>query len=172
MQQLQALWLQSSRPEAHPGDIAARAAEARHETAFDWIAAADEHDRYGRGGSAGHAHGDIWADDHGHLPLRQIRRECRQPIDLVLRPADFDCDVVAVDEPGFLQAVTECRYPVSCIGRGRGIKETDHRYRRSLCARRERPRGCCAAEQRDELAPFPLMEMHLTLSEPGTALGY
>src|SRR5262249_60278570 len=73
MQQLQALWLQSSRPEAHPGDIAARAAEARHETAFDWIAAADEHDRYGRGGSPGRAHGDIWADDHGHLPLRQVR---------------------------------------------------------------------------------------------------
>src|SRR5262249_46540241 len=46
MQQLQALWLQSSRRKAHAGDIAARAAEARHETAFDWIAAADEHDRY------------------------------------------------------------------------------------------------------------------------------
>ena len=65
-------------------------------------------DRYGRGGSPGRAHGDIWADDHGHLPLRQIRRECRQPIELVLSPAKFDCDVVAVDEPGFLQAVAEC----------------------------------------------------------------
>src|SRR5947209_11678171 len=42
------------------------------------------------GGSPGRVHGDIWADDHGHLPLRQIRRECRQLIELVLRPAEFD----------------------------------------------------------------------------------
>src|SRR5262245_1151580 len=58
---------------------------------------------------------------------------------------------MAVDEPGFLQAVTECRYPISCFGRGCGIKETDHRYRRSLRTRRERPRSR-AAEQRDEVA--------------------
>jgi len=68
------------------------------------------------------------ADDHGHLPLRQIRRECWQPIELVLRPAKFNRDVVAVDEPGFLQAVAECRYPVNGIGSRGGIKETDHRY--------------------------------------------
>ena len=114
----------------------------------------------------------IWADDHGHLPLRQIRRECRQPIELVLRPAKFDRDVVAVDEPGFLQAVAECRYPVNVIGSRGGIEETDHRYRRSLRARRERPRGCRAAEQRDELAPFYLTELHLTLDEPGLRRKY
>src|SRR5262249_57931583 len=34
----------------------------------------------------------------------------------------------------------------------RVAKEPDHRYRRLLRARRERPRGCSAAEQRDELA--------------------
>src|SRR5215472_10784693 len=59
---------------------------------------------------------------------------------------------VAVDEPGFLQAVAECRYPINCIDRGRGIQETNHRYRRSLRACRERPYRGCAAEQRDELA--------------------
>ena len=46
---------------------------------------------------------NIWADDYGHLPLRQIRREYRQPIVLVLRPAKFNRDVVAVDEPSFLR---------------------------------------------------------------------
>ena len=35
----------------------------------------------------------------------------------------------------------DARHSINCIGRGRGIKETDHRYRRSLRARRERPRG-------------------------------
>src|SRR5215813_9264105 len=65
--------------------------------------------------------------------------------------AKFDRDVVAVDKPGFPQAVTECRYPVNGIGSRGGIKETDHRYRRSLRVRRERPHGR-TAEQRYELA--------------------
>src|SRR5262249_8722380 len=127
-------------------DIAARPAEIGNETTFDRIAAADEHDRYGRGGSPGGAHDDIWAEDHSHLALHQLRRECRQPIELVLRPAKFDRDVVAVDEAGFFQAVTECRSPVNGIGSRGGIKETDHRYRRPLRARRERPRRRSAAE--------------------------
>src|SRR5262249_39070495 len=68
-----------------------------------------------RGGSRGRVHSGILADDPGHLPLRQIRRECRQPIELVLCPAKFNRDVVAVDEPGFLQAIAEWRYPVNGI---------------------------------------------------------
>src|SRR5262249_44802921 len=138
--------------------IAVRPAEIGNETSFDRIAAADEHDRYGRSGSPDHAHSGIWADDHGHLPLYQIRRECRQPIELVLRPAKFDRDVVAVDEPGFLQAAAECRYPVNGIGSRCGIKETDHRYRRSLRLRSERPRRRSAADERDEVTPFQLIE--------------
>src|SRR5262245_39898365 len=95
----------------------------------------------------------IWSDDYGHLPLRQIGRECRQPTELVLRPAKFDRDVVAVDEPGFLQAVAECRYPVNGITSRDDIEETDHRYRRSLRPRRHRP--CCrrAAQCEYEFSP-------------------
>src|SRR5438128_2261720 len=33
-----------------------------------------------------------------------------------------------------------------------GVEEADNRHRRLLRARRERPRGCRAAERRDELA--------------------
>jgi putative ABC transport system substrate-binding protein len=40
-----------------------------------------------------------------------------------------------------------------CSGRS-AVEEPDHRQRWLLRARRERPRDCCAAEQRDELAPF------------------
>src|SRR5262249_55279341 len=114
-------------------------------------------------------HGDIWADDHGHLPLRQIRRECRQPIELVLRPAKFDRDVVAVDEPGFLQAVAECRYPVNGIGSRGGIKETDDRHRRLL--RPRRPRRRRAAEKRDEhpashSRPQGVKTTHRIVSQP------
>src|SRR5262245_53633720 len=70
MQQLQALWLQSGRRKAHAGDIAAGAAEGRHETAGDRITANDEHDRYGRGGSPDRVHSDVLANDHGHLTVR------------------------------------------------------------------------------------------------------
>jgi len=34
------------------------------------------------------------------------------------------------------------------------MEESDHRHRRLLRPRRERPRGSRAAEQRDELAPL------------------
>jgi len=66
---------------------------------------------------------------------------------------------VAVDEPGFLQAITECRYLVNGIGSCGGIKETDHWHRRLLRVRGERPR-CGTAEQRYEVAPFQSIKMH------------
>src|SRR5262245_23661046 len=75
----------------------------------------------------------------GHLESCRLE-PARSPVPAAdrvdLRPAEFDRYVVAVDEPGFLQAVTECRYLVNGIG-SRSGKETDHRYRRSLRAHRE-----------------------------------
>src|SRR5262249_24215587 len=129
------------------------AREFGRETECDRIAATDEHDRYGRGGSPGRAQGGNRTDDHGHLPMHQICRECRQAIELVLGPAEFDRYVVAVDEPGFLQAITECRYPVTGFDSRTGVKEADPRHRLLLRIRSERPRRR-AAEQRYELAPL------------------
>ena len=40
------------------------------------------------------------------------------------------------------------------VSRERAVKKSNHRHRRLLRARRERPRDRRAAEQRDELAPF------------------
>src|SRR5262249_55160924 len=129
-----------------------RPAEVANETGWDRLAAADEHDRYGRGGSPSRAHDDIWTDDHSHLALHQIRRECWQPIELVLRPAKYDRDVVAVDEARFLQALAECSHAVQNVSERSTAEKPHHRHRRLLRARRERPRDSRAAEQRDELA--------------------
>src|SRR5262245_25292005 len=134
------------------GYIAARPAEVGHEAGCNWIAAADEHDRYGRDGSHCRAPGDILPKNHGHLPANQIGRKCWEPIELILRPAEFDSDVMAVDEPRFLKAVAECRYSVNCVGSSCCLKESDHRHRRLLRARRERPRSRAAAKQK-EFAP-------------------
>jgi hypothetical protein len=41
-----------------------------------------------------------------------------------------------------------------------------------LCARRERPRGRRAAEQRDELAAFQLIELHSIPASQGRVAGY
>jgi len=41
-----------------------------------------------------------------------------------------------------------------------------------LCARRERPRRCRAAEQRDELAPIQLIELHSISRQPGRIVEY
>jgi hypothetical protein len=44
--------------------------------------------------------------------------------------------------------------PRHCIRRS-AIKQTDHRHRRLLRVRRERPRDRRAADQRNELASYP-----------------
>src|SRR5262249_6569422 len=62
--------------------------------------------------------------------------------------------VVAVDETSFLQAVAERRYPVDGIDSRRRVEKADHRHRRLLRPRCERPRRRRAAEQRDECAAF------------------
>jgi hypothetical protein len=69
----------------------------------------------------------------------------------------LDGDVLALDESGLVQALTERSDKVLGAGRRRGAQETDQRYRRLLLrARGARPKNCVrgsrAAEQRDEIA--------------------
>ena len=87
-------------------------------------------------------------------PANQIGRQCRQPIDLILRPAVYDRQVLALDIAGLLQALAKCAQTVRDRVRRCGVEEPDHRHRRLLRARRERPRSRRAAEKRDELAPL------------------
>src|SRR5262245_25997326 len=61
--------------------------------------------------------------------------------------------VVSLDVTGFVKPFEKARKD-SLVTLGRtGADKTDHRYRRLLRARRERPSCGRAAEQRDELAP-------------------
>jgi hypothetical protein len=90
--------------------------------------------------------------NHGNLAPNQFTSECRQLIKLVLGPAVFDCDVLALDQAAVLEALTKCAEQMR-VGGGRcAVEEADDRHRRLLRARPERPRGR-AAEQRHELAP-------------------
>src|SRR6516162_5830309 len=72
---------------------------------------------------------------------------------LIFRRAVFDQNVLALDEACFLQTLAEPGDQVREVGE-RGVpQETNNRHRRLLPTRRERPRGCRAAECSQQLPP-------------------
>ena len=93
-------------------------------------------------------------EQHRHLPLDQFGRQRRQLIEPPVSPAKFDRDVLALDKTAFAERSGETPPQVPHGGWRTAAEETDHRHRRLLRARRERPRRRRAAEQRDELAPL------------------
>src|SRR2546422_735210 len=72
----------------------------------------------------------------------------------LLRPAEPECDVPAFDEPRLAQPLPECAQPAGVALRRCAGEEANHRHRRLLRPRTERPRRRRAAEQRKEIAPF------------------
>src|SRR5262249_30903589 len=70
---------------------------------------------------------------------------------LVLGEAVDDCYVLALHIADVFEAQAECAQTVGHRVRRSGVEQPNHRHRRLLRARRERPRRR-AAEQRDELA--------------------
>src|SRR5712691_2797013 len=72
---------------------------------------------------------------------------------LAVRPAVLDGYVPTLDITDFAESLTKRAHTE--LGRNRRLaeKEPDHRHRRLLRARRERPHSGRAAEKRDELPP-------------------
>src|SRR6516225_5831266 len=71
---------------------------------------------------------------------------------VVARPPVFDRDILALDVAGLAQAIAEHRREISVNIRVARMEKSNYGQRRLLRARRERPRDCRAAEQRDERA--------------------
>src|SRR5262249_1458313 len=151
------------------GQVAARPGEACDKTEPDrvFVDVEDDGDRGGCGLSRHRRSGAAGRDDHGHLAAHRFGGERRQPIELSLGPAVFDRQILALNITDLLQALAKgpqapCR-PVRRLG----IEMADHRHRRLLRARRERPRGRCAAEQRDERAAIHSITSSAMASTPG-----
>jgi hypothetical protein len=72
---------------------------------------------------------------------------------------------VALDEACFLQALAEYTQKVRHRVRRSGVEKPDHRHRWLLRARRERPRGCGAAQKANELT-----SPHIRTQAQGPAL--
>jgi hypothetical protein len=126
-------------PKIDSREVAAGPAKTGDEAKLDRVFADQEDD--GNRRSCGLGCGDgRWTRGHDHRDpsLHQFRRQRRQPIDLVVGPAVFDRDVLAFDQARVFQALAECTQAVS-FGR-RGVEKSDHRHRRLLRMRRERPR--------------------------------
>src|SRR5262249_59725651 len=71
---------------------------------------------------------------------------------LTFQPVVLDCHVLAFNGAGFVEAFAE-RGHIARVDFGRPESDKpDHRHRWLLRPRRERPRGRCAAEERDEVA--------------------
>src|SRR5262249_47447184 len=91
---------------------------------------------------------------------------------LFLRPTIFDRHVPALDKSGFLEALAECGHEVGPIGKRSAVEEPDHRHRWLLLrARRERPCGRRAAEQRYERAALHVPGHSITSSASASSVG-
>src|SRR5258707_15898361 len=86
------------------------------------------------------------------MTLNEIRRERRQPIDLLLRPAVFDPHVLTDDIAGFLQTPTKRSHPGFALVRRGGTDVAHHGHMRLLCARQKWP-SRRTAKQRNEPTP-------------------
>src|SRR5215472_5092013 len=155
MQQPKLLCPKLSRDKRDTGDIAARPVETGNEAELNRVAAACEDDRDRRSRRLGYdCRRGVVHSDHRYLTAHQISCEVGQSVGLVLRPAILDRHILTLDVAGFTKALAECSQKVCTIGRPRDAEESHDRHRRLLRARRERPGGGRAADERDELAPL------------------
>ena len=85
-------------------------------------------------------------EDYVDPSLDQVGRQCGQPINFILGPAGDDSHVLALDIACPSETLAKSAQTVHHSIRGPGVEDADHRHRRLLRARRERPRRRRAAE--------------------------
>ena len=154
MQQFQAFRCYLCGRLSHACDVTARSAQATDEAEPDRVGGRFEDDRNNGGGRfCREGCRRAARREHGHLSLHQISCHCRQSVVVPLRPSEFDLDVLALDQTRFTQAFPKRCHTIRVGLRRPGSEETDHRHRRLLRARGERPGGR-AAQKRDEVAPL------------------
>src|SRR5262245_26374622 len=91
-------------------------------------------------------------DDHRDLPANKLGRKVGESLHL-LGPAVVDRHVLALDIAGFFEALAKSAQPLGNHFRRSDLEKPDHRHRRLLRARRERPRRRHAAERSYHFPP-------------------
>src|SRR5215831_9794984 len=83
--------------------------------------------------------------------MNQIGRQCGQLFDFIPGEVIFDRDVLTLGKACVFQTLTDRGQEVRGVAGPLGGEEPDHRQRRLLRTRRQRPRDRFAAEKCDEL---------------------
>src|SRR6516164_986356 len=128
--------------------------EAGDQSKLHRVCANSEYNGNGRGGSLGRKGGGrcINRGDYVHSLATEFSRQSRQSFVAVVGPAVFDYQVFALDIADLAKPFTKSEHQARVgLCRG-GMKKSNHRSRRLLRARRERPRRR-TAKQSNELAP-------------------
>src|SRR5262249_9175220 len=121
--------------------------EAGNYAKLHWITAHGEHDRNRVGGRLGSKRWcDTNHDDHANLAADEIDCERRKVPVLVLRPAIFNRHVLPLNIADFRETPPNGLQAVGSTFKRSWGKESDHRHRRLLRLRPERPRRRSAAE--------------------------
>jgi hypothetical protein len=155
VQKLHALSHQLGGEEVDAGDIAAGSIEAGYEPLLHRVATHGENDGDRGGRCLGRERRGRAArcDDHAHFAPHEIGGQFGEPPVLALRPVELERDVLVDVVAALGEAFAESGHLRRPLGGRAGVDEADHRHRRLLRARRERPRDRRAADERDELAP-------------------
>src|SRR5262245_6429940 len=170
MQQFNPPALQRAQEEADARQVAAWLVKTFHQAKVNRIASRDENDWDGRRcclSRAGRRNSATGCNDHRHLAANQVPRQRWELIVVTQRPAKIDLHILSIEIAEFAQPALERDYDSHGIVWRSTAEEPDHRHRRLLRTCRERPSSGRAAEQRDELAPFQLVELHSVPSQPG-----
>src|SRR5262249_21072101 len=130
--------------------VAAWSGEVGDKTELDRVIADSEDDRNRRGCRSGGEcrRRGAGRDDHGYPAADQIGHQIRKSIVVAFGRPDLDCNVLAQNITAFTKALMERGQAARRID---NVNKPDHRQRRLLRPRHERPR-CRAAEKRDEVA--------------------
>ena len=104
--------------------------------------------------------------DYGDSSANQVGGKFRQTVVLAPRPAVFDDDVIALNKARLLQALAKSTQPVRERVWCGGTEEADHRHRRLLRARRERPADSRAAQTADEVSTSDWTAQHVFSTLP------
>src|SRR6516225_5516457 len=86
---------------------------------------------------------------------------------MALRPTEFNRDVLTLDKASLTQAAPERFHKWYVRSGRRAVEKSNHRHRRLLRPRRQRPRGRRAAEARDERAALHSITSSATASNVG-----
>src|SRR5215472_10064038 len=154
MQKLQPLCSKRHAEIGNAGDVATGPVKVCDEAGLHGVAGGAEHDRDRRRCALGcecrrHAEG---RGDEGDSAANEVGCQFRQAIGVVMRPPEFDGQVLALDVAALAQSLAESSHSICERLRRAKLEQPDYRQRRLLRARRERPRGC-AAEECNEVAP-------------------